>query len=60
MFLPNVFTFYGICFDKGYFIIDQQIARYFCTKMNVFSTGGLINPLPTSMILANHDKGLIF
>ena len=52
--------------NKRYFIIDQQIARIYCTTVNVFQA-----PLPfyatqiihlflNSRILANPDKGLVF
>ena len=54
------------CAKKKYFMIDQQIARLFCTAVNVFQTHLLffatqiINPFLMSKISVNHDKELGF
>ena len=53
-------------YDKGYFIIDQQIARHFVHYSNYpnhplpFYTTNITNPFLTPRISAYHDKGLGF
>ena len=43
-------------FKKRYFIIDQQIARLFCTIVNVFHATKIINSFLNSRISGNQYK----
>ena len=52
--------------NKRYFIIDQQIARIYCTTVNVFQTPlpfsatQITNPFLNSRILANPIQAMGF
>ena len=52
--LKSIYIYKFISFYKRYSIIDQQIARYLCTTVNVFTLFFI------SRIPFNHDKGKRF
>ena len=55
-------TYYDV-YTQDFFVIDQQIARYLCTTVNVlqsplnFYETQIIYTFLNLRILANHDKG---